>query len=161
MFGSLLRALFVAVIVLAITGCLGLFVMAGIAATNNVKSVPIPNTSTLTQFAASADYMDAYQAPLEFNGFRDIDRVAEFAFHKGDNEIFRGENEVAYTGKKWGINYHVSYLIVRELPYNKLYVITAADIKDPKTRRLLPLLKFVHRKVTPFRLDRMAQLAPD
>jgi len=162
MLGTLFKVLIVTLIVVAITGFIGLVIMAGVAGTHGVKRVAIPENSYLAAAAQSADYADAYRIPMEFVFYRDIHGVIQNATIKGDNEVHRSETEVVYEGKAPGLRYQVSYVLDRSVDPPTLAMVTVVKITDPgKGRYYWKAFRPIHRSLAPYMLDRLASNAPN
>jgi hypothetical protein len=97
MLGTLFKVLLLTLFVLAITGGLGLVIMAGVAGTHDVKPIPIPPGSSLAVIAQQWNYADAFRRPMEFNSYRDIHQVIDNVSVKGDGRSPHGD-EVVYAG---------------------------------------------------------------
>jgi len=160
MLGTLFKAIFITLFVLAITGGLGLVIMAGVAGTHDVKPVAIPRDSSLAALAVQWDYADAFRRPMEFNAYRDINQVIEKAPFKGDGEIHRSAKEVVYSGSGLGMNYQVAYMLDRDQYPPSLTMITAYKFKNPKSKSLWKVYRPIHRCLAPYLLDRLGTRAP-
>lgn len=158
MVGTILRALVVFIVVVAITGFLGLFIMAGVASTHDVVAVPVPPDSYVATM--KADYTSAFRAPLTYNSYRDIEGVAQEAFRLGGKEVYRGEKEVVYEGTRAGIRYFTSYMLDRSASPHTLTMVTMIRLHGTNSGRLWRVLRPVHKRLAPYLLDRMAQAAP-
>lgn len=159
MLATMMKALIAGLVVIAIAGFIGLFIMAGVAATHDVVRIPVPSGSHLAPL--KADYADAYLAPLEYNTYRSIEGVTANAFRHGGKEIFRSENEVVYEGYRLGVRYFTSYRLDRTTSPNTLALITVVRIHEPKGKYAWRAFRPVHKRLAPYLLDRMAQAAPD
>lgn len=157
MIGTIFRALIVLIVVVAITGFIGLFIMAGVASTHDVVAIPVPADSYLATM--KSDHASAFQVPLDNNTYRDIDRVAEEAFRLGGKEVYRGEKEVVYEGYRGGLRYFTSYILDKEATPNTLTLVTRVRVHGPRSGHLLRALRPVHKRLAPYLLDRMAQAA--
>ena len=160
MLGTLFKVLFLTLFVLAITGGLGLVIMAGVAGTHDVKSIPVPPGSSLAVIADQWDYADAFRRPMEFNSYRDIHQVIENAPVKGDGEIYRSATEVVYAGTVPGMQYQVAYILDRTGFPPAIELVTAYRFKDPKDRYLWKVYRPIHRCLAPYLLDRLGSRAP-
>ena len=160
MLGTLFKVLFLTVFVLAITGGLGLVIMAGVAGTHDVKPIPVPAGSSLSVIADQWDYSDAFRRPMEFNSYRDIHQVIENAPVKGDGEIYRTATEVVYAGTVPGMQYQVAYILDRTGFPPAIELVTAYKFKDPKDRYLWKVYRPIHRCLAPYLLDRLGSRAP-
>lgn len=158
MIGNVLRAIVILIIVLAITGFVGLFIMAGVASTHDVAPVPIPTDSHLASM--KSDYESAYRVPLTYRSYRDIDGVAEEAYRLGGREIYRDEKEVVYEGYRSGIRYFTSYILERRTSPTTLTMVTRVRVHEPKGGWLWRAARPVHKRLAPYLLDRIAQAAP-
>lgn len=158
--GTLFKALFFTLFVLAVTAGLGLVIMAGVAGTHDVKPVAIPRDTSLASIAAQWDYADAFRRPMEFNAYRDIDQVISNVSVKGDGEIHRSKNEVVYSGTVLGMNYQVAYILDRDQYPPALMLVTAYRFKNPKQKSLWKVYRPVHRCLAPYILDRLGSRAP-
>ena len=156
-----IKILLLGAFVVLVTCAIGLFIMAGVAQTHDVVRIPVPPGSFAANAISNPSYSDAYVAPLQYRSFRDIDRVAQLAFHRADGEIHRGQNEVAYEGKIAGVEYVVSYILVRETSPQTLTVATTVKTTSKKSRYYWMVAKQVHRRLMPYLVDRMATTAPD
>lgn len=159
MVGTILKAFVAILFVVAFVGLLGLFIMAGVAGTHDVVPIPVPSVSSLSSL--KYDYVDAYRAPLTYNTYRSIDRVAAEAYPLGAVETYRDENELVFEGYKGGIRYFISYMLDRKTNPNTLTVITLVRLHGSKSGYLWTVLRPVHKRLAPYLLDRMAQAAPD
>lgn len=159
MIGTIFKALSIFIVVVAITGFVGLFIMAGVASTHDVVPIPVPSQSYLATL--QGDYTAAFRAPLMYNTYRTIDRVAEEAFVLGGKEIHRGEDEVVYEGYRGGIRYFTSYMLDRKTNPNTLTTVTLVRLHGTKSAYLWKAIRPVHKRLAPYLLDRMAQAAPD
>jgi hypothetical protein len=158
MFGTLLKVVFGAAIVLGVTAFLGLFVMSSLARVNGVKEVAVPNASVLAGAAAKADYADAYRIGMEFCPFRHIDDVAANAFEKGSAELRRSETEVMYEGVAPGVRYNISYILDREATPMTLTVCTVVNGAGRTGPAYLTLVKPIHRMLVPYMVNRMSNV---
>jgi hypothetical protein len=158
--GSLFKALFVVVIVLAITGGIGLAIMAGVAGTHDVKPIPIPGDCSLAVLAAQWDYADAFRRPMEFTSYKDIHQIIENAPLKGDGEIHRTAKEVVYAGSWPGVNYQIAYILDRDTYPYAVELVTVYRFKGSQGKRLLKVYRPIHRCLAPFLLDRLGSRAP-
>jgi hypothetical protein len=157
MLGTIFRSFVVLVIVLAITGFVGLFIMAGVASTHDVVPIPVPSSSYLA--ALKGDYTSAFRVPLTYNTYRDIAEVAEQAYRLGGREIHRGEHEVVYEAYRGGIRYFTAYLFDSATDPNTLTVVTLVRVHGTRAAWLWKLARPVHKRLSPYLLDRMAQAA--
>jgi hypothetical protein len=149
---------FVILIALAI----GLFIMAGVAQSHDVVRIPVPPSTYIAGTEPKADYTDAYIGPMEYSTFRDIDRVAQQAFHRGDKEVYRDEREVAYEGSALGLSYTISYILMKDSSPQTLTVATTVRYGEQKRSRYAWMVaKQVHRRLLPYMVDRMIIMAPD
>jgi hypothetical protein len=158
---TIIKILLFGAFVVLITCAVGLFIMAGVAQTHDVVRIPVPSGSYIAGALGTPDYTDAYIAPMPFRSFGNIDRVAQQAFHRGDREVYRGKNEVAYEGKKAGVEYIVSYILAKDTSPQTLTVATAVKTGDKKSRYYWRVAKQVHRRLMPYLVDRMVTSAPD
>lgn len=158
---SVFKAIVVAAIVVVVTVIIGIFIMAGVAGTHDVVPIPVPSYSYISSYEHSADYVDCYRAPLEYNTYRNLDRVIEGVPHKGEREVYRNEMEVVYEGHAVGLHYLLSYILDRSTDPATLSIATAVNITEKKGRYYWKVIRPIHRRLAPFLLDRMAQLAPD
>jgi hypothetical protein len=111
---------------------------------------------------ATSNYADAVIAPMRNSTFRDVDRVAQQAFDRGEKEVFRGKREVAYQGEALGFRYYISYILMKDSSPQTLAVATTVEIgPDKKQRYLWKVAKHFHRQLMPYLLDRMVIEAPD
>lgn len=160
MLGTLFKVVFLTLFVLAITGGLGLVIMAGVAGTHDVKPIPIPKDSSLATLAAQWDYADAYRRPMEFNSYRDINQVIDNVSVKGDGEIHRSAKEVVYSGSVPGMNYQVAYSLDRDGFPPAVQMVTVYQFKDSKGKHLWKVYRLMHRCLAPYILDRLGSRAP-
>jgi hypothetical protein len=158
--GTLFKALFIALIVLALTGAAGLAIMAGVADTHDVKSIPIPKDSSLYTMSSMWNYADAYRRPTEFNSYRDLKQMIDDISIKGDGEIHRSANEVVYAGHLPGINYQVAYRLDRSGFPPAIEMVTAYRFQNREGRYLWKVFRPVHRCLAPYMLDRLGSRAP-
>lgn len=161
MLGTAIKILLFGAFVVLVTCAVGLFIMAGVAQTHDVVRIPVPSGSYIASAMPNPTYTDAYVGPMHFHSFANIDRVAQQAFHRGDREIYRSKNEVAYEGRTGGVDYIVSYILVKETSPQTLTVATAVKTGDKKSRYYWMVAKQVHRRLMPYLLDRMVTTAPD
>ena len=159
MVGTIFRAFVVFAIVVAITGVLGLVIMAGVAGTHDVVPIPVPSTSYLS--GLQGDHTSAFRVPLSYNTYRDIDYVANAAYPLGGKEIYRGDGEVVYEGYRGGIRYYTAYMLDHKTSPNTLTVVTLVRLHTDKSKYLWKVLRPIHKRLAPYLLDRMAQAAPD
>jgi hypothetical protein len=155
----MIRTVIALLIVALIFGFLALFVLAGIAQTHGVVEVPASENYASVDIV-NADYADAWRADLVERTYKDIDQVGERAFRKG-KQIFRNESEVVYQGAAPGLTWQVSYLLDRGTAPNTLMVTTTVRYHNRLGRAYWFLVKPVHRRLTPFRVDQMAMTAPE
>jgi hypothetical protein len=160
MLGMLFRALLVALLVCALAGGLGLVVMAGVAATHDVKPIPIPRKSSLAHLATTWDYADAFRRPMEFSSYRDIHQMMENIPFRADGEIHRTDREVVYAGSLPGLTYQVAYRLDREGFPPAVEIVTVYRFTDSKGKYVWKLFKPVHRCLAPYFLDRLGASAP-
>ena len=156
---TMLQFVLVAVLGLGAIGFVGLFAMSGVATSHDVIRVPVPRDSYLAGNVQTADYADAYSAPMRFNSYGTIDQVAESAFHKGQ-EAHRDDHEVAYSGKAPGLDYHISYILDLGARPRTLTVATTVHFHGWIGRAYWFVARPIHRMFVPVMLDRMAQAAP-
>ena len=76
-------------------------------------------------------------------------------------EIYRSKNEVAYEGRTAGVDYIVSYILMKETSPQTLTVATAVKTGNKKSRYYWMVAKQVHRRLMPYLVDRMVTTAPD
>jgi hypothetical protein len=157
---SLLKLLVVVVIVLVITGGLGLAIMAGVAGTHDVKPIPIPKECSIATLAAQWDYADAFRRPMEYTAYKNIHQVIENAPLKGDGEIHRTAREVVYAGSWPGVNYQIAYILNRDTYPYAVELVTAYRVKNPRAKHLLKVYRPIHRCLAPYLLDRLGSRAP-
>ena len=160
MIGALFRALVVAVVVLVITGGLGLVIMAGVADAHDVRRIPVPRQSSLSIIAAEWDYADAWRRPMEFNSYRDIAQVIENASVKGDGEIHRTKQEVVYAGSVPGMNFQVAYRLDRDAYPPSLEMVTVYKFRSATGKQLWRVYRPIHRCLAPYLLDRLGSRGP-
>jgi hypothetical protein len=156
---SILKAFIAVAIIVAFVSLVGVFIMAGVAGTHDVVPIPVPSGSSLSTM--KSDYADAYRAPLTYNTYRNIDRVAEHAYHTGAVEVSRNENEIVFEGYRGGVRYFISYMLDRQTTPNTLTVITLVRVHSTTGDYLWKVVRPVHKRLAPYLLDRMAQGAPD
>ena len=161
MIGTILKILLLGALVVLIALALGLFIMAGVAQSHDVVRVPVPSSTFIAGTVEGSNGADAFVAPLNHSSFRDIDRVAQLAFHKGQREVYRDENEVAYEGETAGVHYYISYILMRDTSPATLVAATTVQTKNKKGVYYWKLVKFAHRRLMPYMLDRMTVMAPD
>jgi len=161
MLGTLFKALFVTLIIVAITAVLGLTIMAGVAGTHDVKPIDMPKASSLAYIAGASNYVIAYRVPMEFNTYRTIAEVIANASFTGDSELHRSEHEVVYGGSMPGLTYQVGYVLDRDAYPPTLAMVTVARITDRKGRYTLKVLRPIYRCLSPYLLDRLASRAPN
>ncbi len=155
------KILLLGAVVVLITCVIGLFIMSGVAQSHDVVRVPVPPGSYIPGYLATPDYADAYVSPLRYATYSNIDRVAQLAFHRGDREVYRGKNEVAFEGETLGVSYVVSYILVKNTSPQTLTVATAVRTPEKKGRFYWKIAKHIHRRLMPYLVDRMATTAPD
>lgn len=161
MIGVILRIALLGAFTVLLAIAIGLFVMAGVAQSHDVVSIPLPTSSYIASTLPGSSDSDAFITPLRFSSYRDIGRVAQLAFHTGDREVFRDDREVVYEGETAGIHYYISYILMRETGPSTLVVATTVQIQNKKGRYSWMVLKQVNRRLLPYMLDRMSVLAPD
>jgi hypothetical protein len=157
--GTLLRLVVGVTLVLAVAGVLGLAVAGGIARAHDVDAIPVPDESYLANL--KADYKDAYRAPLDYNSYRDIDRLAETAFKNGGREIFRSDTELVYEGTRAGVRYFNAYYLDRSTSPGTLTLVTAVRVMSTKGKYAWKLFRPIHTNLAPYQVDRLASGAPD
>ncbi len=162
MLGTLIKLLLLGVFVVLIVCAIGLFVMAGVAQSHGVVPIPLPPGTFIAGTEPTSDYADAYIVPMQYRSYRDVARVAQLAFHRGDKEVYRDEREVVYEGERAGIHYYISYMLMKDPQPTTLTVTTVVKYTDPKKGRYLWMVgRQIHRRMMPYLLDRMAVTAPD
>lgn len=161
MLGAAIKILLFGAFVVLVTCAVGLLIMAGVAQTHDVVRIPVPSGSYIASAIPNPTYTDAYVGPMQFHSFANIERVAQQAFHRGDREIYRSQNEVAYEGRTAGVDYIVSYILVKETSPQTLTVATAVKTSSKKSRYYWMVAKQVHRRLMPYLVDRMVTTAPD
>jgi hypothetical protein len=161
MIGAIIKIIIMGAFVVLLVCAIGLFVMAGVAQSHDVVRLPVPSGTFIAGTLPTADYSDAYVAPLRYSGFSSIERVAQQAFHRGHREVFRSDSEVAYEGRASGLEYYISYILRRDTSPPTLAVATTVRIREKKGRYYWMVAKQVHRRLLPYMLDRMAITAPD
>ncbi len=159
MAGTFFRTLAVLALVVAIVGLIGLFIMAGVAGTHDVVSIPVPSDGYLA--GMKHDYTDAYRAPLRYNTYRDIDRLSREAFRLGGAEVYRSENEIVYEGYRAGIRYYLSYTLDWKTSPNTVTMVTLVRVHGTNAEYAWKAVKPIHKLLSPYLLDRMAQAATD
>ena len=160
MLGTLFKVVFLTLLVVVITGGLGLVIMAGVAGTHDVKPIPIPKHSSLAALAPLWNYGDAYRRPTEFNAYKDIDQLMANVTVKGDGEIHRTAREVVYAGSVPGMNYQVAYILDRDVFPPVIEMVTIYRFKHPRSKYLWKVYGPIHRCLAPFILDRLGSRAP-
>jgi hypothetical protein len=160
MLGTLFKVIIWGAIILAITGGLGLVIMAGIAGTHDVKPIPIPKTSSIYMLAQEWDYADAFRRPMEFGSYHDIKQMADNVPVKGDGEVHRTTKEVVYAGTLPGMSYQVAYMLDRDTFPPAIAMVTAYRIKDKKGKYFWMGFRKIHRCLAPYLLDRLGSRAP-
>jgi hypothetical protein len=158
---DLIKIVIMGAFVVLLACVVGLFIMAGVAQSHDVVRLPVPSGTFIAGTQPTSDHSDAYVAPLKINGFSSIERVAQQAFHRGQREVFRSDNEVAYEGQAPGLEYYISYVLTRETSPPTLAVATTVRIKEKKGRYYYMVANQVYRRLLPYMLDRMAIMAPD
>ena len=161
MIGTVLKIVVGIVIVVAITGVVGVFIMAGVAGTHEVVRIPVPSYSYIANQLGPVDYADCSRVPLEYTTYIKLDTVIEHAFHKGEREVYRNEREVVYEGHALGLQYFLSYILDRSTNPATLSLATAVRLNDKNAHYYWKVIRPVYRRFAPFMLDRMAQSAPD
>lgn len=161
MIGAILKIVLLGVFVVLIASAIGLFIMAGVAQSHDVVRIPLPSSSFIASTAPNSAGADAFVAPMRYSTYRDIDRVAQLAFHKGQREVFRNDTEVAYEGETAGVHYYISYILVRDTSPPTLVAATTVQTKDKKGRYCWKAFEQVHRRLMPYMLDRMIIMTPD
>ena len=156
---TMLQFILVAVLGVGAIVFVGLFAMSGVATSHEIIRVPVPRDSYLSGNVRTADYADAYSAPMRFSSYRTIEEVAENAFHKGQ-EAHRDDHEVAYRGKAPGLDYHISYILDLGARPRTLTVATTVNFRGWVGRAYWFVTRPIHRMLVPVMLDRMAQAAP-
>ncbi len=159
MIRSLFRVLVATTFVLIVAVAVGLFIMAGVASTHDVVRIPVPNASYLATMDSA--YTVAYIAPMDFDTYRSIDRLAQFTARKGLEETNRDDKEIVYQGSLPGVTYYISYMLSRDTQPNTLAMVTAAQVRNKKGHYLLYFYRPVYRLLGPYLLDRVVQAAPD
>jgi hypothetical protein len=157
--GTLLRLVVGVTLVLAVAGVLGLAVAGGIARAHDVDAIPVPDESYLANL--KADYKDAYRAPLDYNSYRDIDRLSETAFKNGGREIFRSDTELVYEGTRAGVRYFNAYYLDRSTSPGTLTLVTAVRVMSTKGKYAWKLFRPIHTNLAPYQVERLASGAPD
>ena len=160
MLGTLFKIIVVLAIVIAITGGLGLVIMAGVAGTHDVKPIPVPKDSSIYTLSQEWDYGDAFRRPMEFGSFKDIKQLSENVPIKGDGEVHRTPKEVVYAGKLPGLSYQVAYRLDRDSYPPAVELVTAYRIKDKKGKYFWKVFRRIHRCLAPYMLDRLGSRAP-
>jgi hypothetical protein len=158
--GTLFKVLIVGLIILGLTSAAGLAIMAVVAGTHDVKSVPVPKGSSLYTISSMWDYADAYRRPMDFNAYRDIKQVAENVSIKGATETHRSANEIVYGGKLPGIDYQVAYLIDHSGYPSAIETVTCYKFTSSKGRYLWKLFRPIHKCLSPYMLDKLGSRAP-
>jgi len=158
--GTLFKVLIAALIILGLTAAAGLAIMAVVAGTHDVKSIPVPKASSLYTISTMWDYADAYRRPMDFNAYRDIKQVEENVTIKGAGEVHRSANEIVYAGKLPGIDYQVAYLIDHSGYPSAIEMVTCYRFKDSKGRYLWKLFRPIHKCLAPYMLDKLGSRAP-
>jgi hypothetical protein len=161
MIGIIVKVVLMGMFVVLLACALGLFVMAGVAQSHDIVHIPLPPATFIASTEPKASHSEAYIAPLRYSSFRDIDRVDQLAFHRGQREVYRDEHEVAYEGEAIGLRYVISYILSRETSPQTIAVATTVTFKDKKGFYLWKVLKHVQRRLLPYLLDRMVVTAPD
>ena len=161
MIGTVLKILLLGAFVVLIALTVGLFIMSGVAQSHDVVRIPVPPSTFIAGTAAGSNGSDAFVAPLRNSSFRDIDRVAQLAFHKGQREVYRDEHEVAYEGETAGVHYYISYILTRDTSPPTLVAATTVHTRNRKGSYYWKVVKFAHRRLMPYMLDRMTVMAPD
>ena len=159
MAGTFFRSLAVLVLVVAIVGLIGLFIMAGVAGTHDVVRIPVPSDGYLSTM--KHDFVDAYRAPLRFSTYRDVDRLSREAFRLGGVEVYRSEHEIVYEGYRAGIRYYLSYTLDWTTSPNTLTMVTLVRVHGTNAEYAWKAVKPIHKRLSPYLLDRMAQAATD
>ena len=158
--GTLIKGLFILLVVLVIVSAGGLVIMAGVAGTHDVKRIPVPKECSLYTLSTMWDYSDAYRRPMEFNSYHNIKQVADNVTIKGDGEIHRSDKEVVYAGHLPGIDYQAAYLLDRSGFPPAVELVTCYRLKSTQGRYLWKVFRRVHRGLAPYMLDRLGERAP-
>ncbi len=161
MIGVTLKILVLGAAVVLLACSIGLFIMAGVAQSHDVVRIPLPPNTFIAGTQSMADESDAYVGIMKYASFRDIERVAQQAFHRGEKEVYRDEREVTYEGTGPGITYHVSYILMKNPEPQTLTVATTVTFTEKKSRYYWKVYKQVHRALLAYMLDRMIIMAPD
>ena len=158
--GTLFKVLIVAVIILGLTTAAGLAIMAVVAGTHDVKSIPVPKASSLYTMSTMWDYADAYKRPMDFNAYRNIKQVEENVTIKGEGEVHRSASELVYAGKLPGIDYQVAYLLDHSGYPSAIEIVTVYKLKNRQGRYLWKVFKPIHKCLAPYMLDKLGSRAP-
>ena len=158
--GTLIKALFIALIVLGLTAAAGLVIMAGVAGTHEVKHIPIPKDCSLYTMSTEWDYADAYRRPMEFGAYHDLKQMNDNVSIKGDGEIHRSAKEVVYAGHLPGIDYQAAYILDRDVYPYAVELVTCYRLKNSQGRYLFKVWRPIHRCLAPYILDRLGSRAP-
>ena len=158
--GTLFKVLIAALVILGLTAAAGLGIMAVVAGTHDVKSVPIPKTSSLYTISSVWDYADAYRRPMDFTSYRDIKQIEANVRIKGDGEVHRSAHEIVYGGKLPGIDYQVAYMLDRSGYPSAIQLVTCYRFKNKQGKYLWKVFKPIHKCLAPYMLDQLGSRAP-
>jgi len=154
---SIIKFVFLAGIVLAVTAVLGLFVMSSLARIDGVKTVAVPTDSYISGHIRNADYYDAYRIDMDYSNYANIGDVINNAFAKGNGAIYRTDKEVCFEGEAPGLIYRVSYILERDGEDSALTVSTTVHYRQPRGEWYFFFAMPIHKMVVPYMLDRMAK----
>jgi hypothetical protein len=158
--GTLFKVLIVGLIILGLTAAGGLAIMAVVANTHDVKSVPVPKASSLYTISTMWSYADAFRRPMDFNSYHDLKQMEANITIKGDGEVHRSANEVVYAGHLPGIDYQVGYLLDRSGFPSAIEIVTVYKLKNAEGRYLWKVFRPIHRCLAPYMLDKLGSRAP-
>lgn len=158
--GTLFKVLIVALIILGLTAAAGLGIMAVVAGTHDVKSIPVPKASSLYTMSSMWDYADAYRRPMDFNSYKDLKQMEANLSIKGDGEVHRSASEIVYAGKVPGMDYQVAYILDRSGYPSAIELVTCYKFKNKQGKYLWKIYGPIHRALAPYMLDKLGSRAP-
>ena len=146
------KRLVAALVVSAFLGFGALEVIRFVALRAGVRAVQLPAGSQIRSLAAGADYVDAYEAPLDCSGLT-IDEVLPEA---RPSEAARTFNEVVYRGTAPGLFYYASYLLEQSAA-ETVTLSTTVFYESVLGMVYFTPVKQVHRRAVPLAVSRLAK----
>jgi hypothetical protein len=135
-----------------VLGFAGLESLRFLAWRGGVESVALPPGSEIERLSSSADYVDAYRAPVA--GPIPLEVIERLAFQRG-TEVAASPNEVVFESTAPGLRFLVSYYLTDPDQSQTVTVGTAVFYESFLGWLYFTPVKQVHKRGVPFAVSRM------